>query len=256
MTSQSVSSTEVTTADLETNATTKIGELVPEDLDGITKDGTFRGATAALLAGQIKVGEWEWFAVRRLNRLVDIPYVGEATEKGLFSEAFEAVGALLEGLLLTTSKTKFRAATLDLLQGNATTEEWLDAAADVLDALVDISYLPAVQRLGNQLQPAVKDHLLAHGRQVRDVHERVEAVGAALEGLLLTTADTEFRAATLDLLQGKATTQEWLDAAADVLDALVDISYLPRVGEEMIFDRGLELIAKALHGLLTGGSAK
>jgi hypothetical protein len=160
----------MTTADLETNATTKIGELVPEDLDGVTKDQTFREATAALLAGEISVPEWEWFAQRQINRVVDLPYISEATEEGLFQQAFEAIGA-------------------------------------------------------------------------------------ALKGLLLTTAETEFRAATLDLLQGKATTQEWLDAAAAVLDALVDVPYLPRVGEEMIFDRGLELIAKALHGLLTGGSA-
>lgn len=157
-------------ASLQELATSKIDELVPEELDDVTTDQTFRQATAALVAGELSVPEWEWFARRQINRLVDIPYVAEATEQGLFDQA-------------------------------------------------------------------------------------LEAVGAALEGLLLTIDETDFQTATIELLQGTATVPEWIDVAGAALDALVDIPYVPAFGEDMIFDRGLELIASSLHGLLVGGSA-
>jgi hypothetical protein len=146
----------------------QIGDLVPEELDGVTKDKSFRRATALLVAGDLTVPEWQWFAVRAINKNVEIPLVPEATERDLFATALEAIGTALEGLLL---------------QG-----------------------------------------------------------------------ESRFRAATVDLLRGEADVEDFLIVAGDVLDAIVEIPYLPAMGEELIFDRGLELIAKALHGLLVGSS--
>jgi len=146
----------------------QIKELVPEQLDGVTKDKSFRKATALLVAGDLTVPEWQWFAVRAINKNVDIPLVSEATERDLFSTALEAIGLALEGLLL---------------QG-----------------------------------------------------------------------ESEFRQAVVDLLRGESNVEDFLIVAGDVLDAVVEIPYVPAMGEELIFDRGLELIAKALHGLLVGSS--
>lgn len=155
-------------AALEEHATSTISELTPDKLDGVTKDKGFRQATAMLLFGKITVPEWEWFAIRALNKRLDIPYIGEAAEKDLLAEAFEAVGLAMEGLLLTSS--------------------------------------------------------------------------------------SEFRTATVDLLRGEATVDDWIDVAGEALDAIIDIPYVPAIGEDLLFDRGLELIAKSLHGLLVGSS--
>lgn len=146
----------------------QIKDLVPEQLDGVTKDKSFRKATALLVAGDLTVPEWEWFAVRAINKNVDIPLVSEATERDLFSTALEAIGLALEGLLL---------------QG-----------------------------------------------------------------------ESEFRQAAVDLLRGESNVEDFLIVAGDVLVVVVEIPYVPAMGEELIFDRGLELIAKALHGLLVGSS--
>jgi hypothetical protein len=156
------------TAELAEHVTTEIGGKVPDKLDGVTRDKTFRKATAMLLAGEITVPEWEWFARRAINRSVDLPYLTEATERELFTTAFEGVGAALEGLIL---------------------------------------------------------------------HQ-----------------ESDFRTATADLLRGNMTVEEWTGVAAEALDRLVDIPYVPAVGEEMVFDRGLSLIAQALHGMLVGSS--
>lgn len=159
---------EMDAAALKEHATSSIAELTPDQLDGVTRDKGFRQATAMLLAGKITVPEWEWFAIRAINKRLDIPYVGEAAEKDLFAEMFEAVGLALEGLLLTSS--------------------------------------------------------------------------------------SDFRTATVDLLRGEASVDDWIDVVGESLDALIDIPYVPAIGEEMLFDRGLELIAKSLHGLLVGSS--
>ena len=159
---------EVEPAELAEHVTTEISGKIPETLDGVTRDKSFRKATGMLLAGAITVPEWEWFARRAINRNVDLPFLTEATERELFTTAFEGVGAALEGLILYE--------------------------------------------------------------------------------------ENEFRTATADLLRGKATVEEWLDVAGEALDALVDIPYVPAAGEDFVFDRGLELIAQALHGLLVGSS--
>lgn len=128
----------------------KISDLTPEQMDAVTKGVSFREATAKLMAGSISFVQWEWFASRTLKRRLDLPFVQEAMEKNLFGTAFEVFGAALEGLLAggsgsldgVTKDDKFRAAVLDLLQGNATVPEFLDVAGKVIDTVVDIPYVP------------------------------------------------------------------------------------------------------------------
>jgi len=150
------------------HVTTEISGSGPEKLDGVTKDKSFRKATAELLVGAIMVPEWEWFARRAINRNVDLPFLTEANERELFTGAFEVLGTALEGLLLQQ--------------------------------------------------------------------------------------ESDFRTATADLLRGDMATDEWLDVAGDVLDGLVDVPYVPPMGEDLVLDRGLDVIAQALHGLLVGSS--
>ncbi|MFB6279114.1 MAG: hypothetical protein ABEK75_06380 [Salinibacter sp.] len=128
----------------------KISDLTPEQMDAVTKSVSFREATAKLMAGSISFVQWEWFASRTLKRRLDLPFVQEAMEKNLFGTAFEVFGAALEGLLAggsgsldgVTKDDEFRAAVLDLLQGDATVPEFLDVAGEVIDTVVDIPYVP------------------------------------------------------------------------------------------------------------------
>lgn len=159
---------ELDTTELMENVTLEIGGDDPEALDDVTKDKSFRKATAQLLVGEITVPEWEWFARRAINRRVDLPFLTEANERQLFSGAFEVLGTALEGLLLQQ--------------------------------------------------------------------------------------ESDFRTATADLLRGDMATDEWLDVAGGVLDGLVDVPYVPAMGEDLVFDRGLDVVAQALHGLLVGSS--
>lgn len=164
-------------ADLETLATEQIDSLVPEEIDGLTSSTSFRQATAKLLSGAITVPEWEWHFKQQLNRSIDVPYVGDAAEKGIFDTAISTVGTAIQGLFT--------------------------GGSGMFDEV---------------------------------------------------TNDDEFRSATLSLLNGTATVPEWVDVAGVTLDALIDVPYVPAWGEDILFDRGLDLIASALHGLFVGGS--
>ena len=165
------------TSDLEERIASETEGLSPEDLDGISESMAFRKATAKLVAGEITVPEWEWFVKRELNQIVDIPFVPEATEKGMFDQALEVLGAALEGLLTGGSG------------------------------------------------------------QLDEV-----------------TNDRSFRSATLDLLQGKITVPEWLDVVGDTLNGLIDIPRVPDMAEDILFEKAMDLLGSALHGLLNGGS--
>lgn len=68
------------------------------------------------------------------------------------------------------------------------------------------------------------------------------------------TTDDTFRSATLRLLDGQITVQEWLDAAAEVVNERVDIPWVPEPIEGQIFEYGLKLAGRLLHGFLRGGS--
>jgi len=68
------------------------------------------------------------------------------------------------------------------------------------------------------------------------------------------TNDSSFRSATLGLLQGIITVPEWLDVVGTVLSERVDIPYVPSVAEDIAFEKGLDLLGSALHGLLEDGS--
>jgi hypothetical protein len=168
MPSNTANPQEISTDELMENVTTEIGGGDPRALDGVTKDKSFRKATAELLVGAITVPEWEWFARRAINRKVDLPFLIEANERQLFKGAFEVLGTAMEGLLLQQ--------------------------------------------------------------------------------------ENDFRTATADLLRGDMATDEWLDVASGVLDGLVDVPYVPAMGEDLVLDRGLDVIAQALHGLLVGSS--
>jgi hypothetical protein len=163
--------------DLEEQIASETEGLSPEDLDGITESMAFRKATAKLVAGEITVPEWTWFVKRELNRVAHIPFVPEATEKGMFDQALEVLGAALEGLLTGGSG------------------------------------------------------------QLDEV-----------------TGDPSFRSATLDLLQGKTAVPEWLDVVGSALNDLVDIPRVPDMAEDLLFQKALDLLGSALHGLLDGGS--
>jgi len=122
-----------------------IENFKPEDLDAATKSKGFRQATTMLLAGRLTVPEWRWFVVEAVNDAVDIPVLTESQERPIFRAAFTAVGQVLEGLLLSAPVDgEFRDKTIALLQGKATVDEWLDVAGEVIDAAVDIPYVPSV----------------------------------------------------------------------------------------------------------------
>ena len=74
------------------------------------------------------------------------------------------------------------------------------------------------------------------------------------EDLDAVTKDDSFRAATLALLDGEVTVDEWMDDVADAINRLVDIPWIPEAFEQQVFEWGLQLAGKALHGLLRGGS--
>lgn len=139
---------QVEPAPLEDNETSPLDELIEElrvqDLEGVKKSDKFRNATAKLLAGQYTVDEWQWHAVRTINRRVDIPYLSENREGQIFNGAFEAVGFVLENLIGSGATSDLEKATLDLLQGRATVDEWIDVAGESIDAVVNIPYVPSV----------------------------------------------------------------------------------------------------------------
>jgi hypothetical protein len=165
------------TSNLEERIANETEGLSPEDLDGISESMAFRKATAKLLAGELTVPEWEWFVKRELNQLVDIPFVPEAVEKGIFDQALEVLGTALEGLLTGGSG------------------------------------------------------------QLDEV-----------------TGDPSFRSATLDLLAGKTTVPEWMSVVGRLLSERVDVPYVPEMAEDIAFEKGIELLGSALHGLLEDGS--
>lgn len=68
------------------------------------------------------------------------------------------------------------------------------------------------------------------------------------------TKDDQFRNATLLLLDGKITVEDWLDAAADAINRQLDIPWLPEAIEQSIFRYSLKMAGKILHGFLRGGS--
>ena len=165
------------TNDLQERIASETEGLSPEDLDGVSESMAFRKATAKLVAGELTVPEWTWFVKRELNSAVDIPFIPEAAEQGLFDQALEVLGKALEGLLTGGSG------------------------------------------------------------QLDEV-----------------TSDPSFRSATLDLLQGKITVPEWLDVVGGVLNDNVDIPRVPDIAEDMLFQKAMDVLGSALHGLLDGGS--
>ena len=116
--------------------------FTPEDLKGVQESSSFRRATLLLLTGEFTVDEWEWHAVRTINRRVDLPYLTEEQEGRILHGAFEAVGYVLENLLRTGGDSDLAEATIELLSGEATTEEWIAVAKEALDAAIDIPYVP------------------------------------------------------------------------------------------------------------------
>jgi hypothetical protein len=142
-----------------------------------------------------------------------------------------------------TTSVSFRKATAKLLAGSISFVEWEWFTTRALNRHLDLPFV----------QEAVEQDAFATA---------FDLVGAALEGLLAggsgtldeVTKDDEFHAAVLDLLQGNVTVPEFIDRAGQVLDRTVDLPYVPAVGEDLLFDQGLELIASSLHGLLTEGS--
>lgn len=68
------------------------------------------------------------------------------------------------------------------------------------------------------------------------------------------TRDESFRRATLLLLEGEITVDEWLDSVADALNRAVDIPWIPEAIEQRIFEYGLRLAGQALHGFLRKGT--
>lgn len=138
---------ESTTGD---TASLEAADLSSLDLSDIKRDRAFRTATTLLLAGKLTVPEWEWYAVRAANRKVDLPWFTEAMERAGFQQAFEVLGKALEGFLVggsgsldeVTKHPDFRKATIDLLNGQATVPDYVDVAGKVLNAVVDIPYVP------------------------------------------------------------------------------------------------------------------
>lgn len=148
-----------------------------------------------------------------------------------------------EDLNSVTTSVSFREATAKLLAGSITYAEWEWFASRALARRLD---LPLVEK-------AVEQEAFASA---------FEVFGAALEGVIAggsgnldeVTKDDRFRAAVLDLLQGEITVPEFIGSAEKTLEERVDIPYVPQFGEEIVFDRGLELLASSLHGLLTEGT--
>jgi hypothetical protein len=68
------------------------------------------------------------------------------------------------------------------------------------------------------------------------------------------TKDATFRSATLLLLDGEITVDEWLDEVAEVINEKVDLPWIPEVIEEKIFNYALGFAAKMLHGFLRDGT--
>ena len=127
------------------DALAALDDFSPEDLDKATMEKGFRQATAMLLVGKLTVNEWRWFAVEAINDAVDLPILTETQERPIFRQGFTTVGHVLEGLLVDAPFSEdFRDATLDLLRSEATVDEWMNVAAEVVDAVVDIPYVPGV----------------------------------------------------------------------------------------------------------------
>jgi len=146
----------------------------------------------------------------------------------------EIGGNVPETLDGVTRDKMFRKATAQLLVGEITVPEWEWFARRAINRSVDLPFLTE-----------------ANEREL--FSSAFEVLGTALEGLLLQE-ESDFRTATADLLRGDMATDEWLDVAGGVLDGLVDVPYVPAMGEDLILDRGLDVIAQALHGLLVGSS--
>mgnify|MGYP006896950870 CR=1 FL=1 len=141
--------------------------FTPKDLEGVQKATSFRRSTLLLLTGEATVDEWQWHTVRTINRRVDLPYLTEDQEGRILHGAFEAVGYVLENLLRSGSDSDLAEATIDLLSGEATTDEWIEVAKEALDATVNIPYVPAFG----------EDIIFDRG---------VDILATALEGLLKT----------------------------------------------------------------------
>lgn len=141
-----------------------------------------------------------------------------------------------EDLDPATKDKSFRQATAMLLAGKVTVPEWRWFALEVMNEKVDIPLLNEASE--------------------RDLFKTAfTTVGQLLESMLATDfVDGDLRKKTLALLQGQATVPEWIDVVSEVLDTVIDIPYVPAFGEELVFDRGLDMIAKSLHGLFVGGS--
>lgn len=69
------------------------------------------------------------------------------------------------------------------------------------------------------------------------------------------TTDDNFRAATLRLLDGEITVDEWLDEAAEIINDKVDLPWIPEVVEGQVFRYAMKLAGQILHGFLRGGTA-
>jgi len=134
----------------ETDIAQLLDEVTIKDLASAKKDKAFRAATAQLLAGEMRVPEWEWYAVRAINRKVNIPMLSEAVERGIFSKVFDVLGTALEGFLIggsgsfdeVTNDGRFRQAVTALLTGEMGVPEFVDVAGEVLDERIDLPYVP------------------------------------------------------------------------------------------------------------------
>lgn len=133
-------------AELEEHDTESLANQIqgwsPEELDAVTRQEAFRLATAELLAGNLKPTDWREHVVDAANAAVDVPLLTEAQEQDVFNAAFDALGAVLDGLLHRTDFGPLEAAITDLMNGALTVPEFLGVAGDHLNEAVDIPYVP------------------------------------------------------------------------------------------------------------------
>lgn len=135
-----------------------------------------------------------------------------------------------------TKQRGLKTATLRLLQGTIDVPEWRWHVVTALNEEVDLPYL-------------------LESTEKKMFNGAFHVAGEILQGAVLGKyADKELRDATIDLLSGEQTVPEWIDVVGEVLANVVNVPYVPQVGEDMLFDKGLEIIGKTLHGLLKGGS--
>jgi hypothetical protein len=135
-----------------------------------------------------------------------------------------------------TKRRGFKKATAELLVGNVSVPTWTWHAKHAINTAVDVP-------------------ILSESDEAALLDTAFEVVGQLLEsGLTRGFVSEDFRDKTLALLQGEATVPEWVDFVGEVIETAIDVPYVPEFGEQMIFDRGLDLAAKTLHGLLVDGS--